>query len=337
MLRDNEKNFIINFIINNPISKYPLINNYYLFYNFIIDKFLKNIEKLNIKDKKFFESISPKYNYENINKIGEENAKAAILNSPSFSFQYVKDLSNKVKNLSNIDDVRWREGEWIISRSPYYSASYLNEIIYPALTKLFKEKKSCLRVIKEKFSIFEDSIIKDPSATLIYVKGVIKDIYPRGEKILLSDDFVGEQYINSIVYDSILNTFKGDHQKTREEIRKRYSDFDKMIISKVKDYYDEEAVEKYLEKIVYYPNKEVENEMVKAGKALQYFEFLKKYYHAIEIKNNVGLSKEDIDKNVINSIINNVISDVLVDMAKNYIRVSLISKDSSSSSINLKK
>ena len=180
-LKEPEIEFIMNFFKDNPVNKYPLIKNYYVFYNFIIDRFMDNRNLLKNKYFDFFTSISPGYNYDKINQ-GEEGEINSILNSPKFSYLYSLDQKNKVEKISSLGDVRWKEGEWIISRSPHYAAEYLINIIYPTLMSTIPNVKhhAVLNIIKEKFKSFEDSILTDSYATLKYVKGVIGDIYPRG-------------------------------------------------------------------------------------------------------------------------------------------------------------
>lgn len=319
-LKEPEIEFIIKFFKDNPVNKYPLIKNYYVFYNFIIDKFMDNRNVLKDEYFDFFTSISPGYNYNKINE-GEEGNMDSILNSPKFSYLYSLDRKNKIKNISSLSDVRWKEGEWIISRSPEYAAEYLINIIYPTLISTIPNVKhhTVLNIIKEKFKSFEDSILTDSYSTLKYVKGVIGDIYPRGEKIIFSSDFSAQQYVTDIAYDSILKAFEGDHEKTRKEIRQRYRDFDNYIIGKTDKTFISSVVENYLEKIIFKPDPNVEKKMVEAGKEVPYFEFLKKYYSALEYKKNLQLSREEKIQNIGNEIIKNVNSNLLVKMAKNFI------------------
>lgn len=317
-ITDIDKKFIIDFFRDNPVSKYPLIDNYYLFYNFILDKFIDGKDYLKESEVEYFSSIHPGYNYNRIDEIGEDVVTKVIVNSPKFSYLYSLDRSKKVKKVSHIDDLRWKEGEWIISRSPQSSSDYLTNIIYPGLMSIHNDKKSfVLRVIKEKFKDFESSIIKDPSTCLQYVKNVIGDIYPFGEDIILSDDFTGQQYITDIVYDSILKNFDGDHNETRKEIIKRYSEFHKKMIGRHQ--YNIEVITNYLKKIISIPNPNIEKQMVDSGKELGYFEFLKNYFYSQENKKNPELEFSQKIKNVGNKIIDTVKSPELVKLAKEYI------------------
>ena len=317
-ITDIDKKFIIDFFRDNPVSKYPLIDNYYLFYNFILDKFIDGKDYLKESEVDYFSSIHPGYNYNRIDEIGEDVVTKVIVNSPKFSYLYSFDRSKKVKKVSHIDDLRWKEGEWIISRSPQSSSDYLTNIIYPGLMSIHNDKKSfVLRVIKEKFKDFENSIIKDPHACLQYVKNVIGDIYPIGEDIMFSSEFVGQQYITDVVYDSILNNFDGDHNETRKEIRKRYRDFDRVMIGGKNT--ASAPVTTYLQKIIAEPNDEVEKEMVAADKKGVYFEFLRNYFYSQENKKNPKLEFSQKIKNVGNKIIDTVKSPELVKLAKEYI------------------
>ena len=237
--------FIIDYLRDNPVSKYPLIKNYHVFYNSIIKEFIENKKGIDEADWKVIQSLDPKYCYENLDKMGD-SAIDNILNSPRYSFKYIRD------------------------------------VVYKSLIK-DNSHSTAIKILESKYYKFLKIIFADPDSSYSYVRDIIADVYSPAEETIFSgsDDNLKFQYIVDFEYQSILKKNKYDYDKTKSEIKNKY-DKKFYFLIKNKEISNFRVIADYLKKTLDEPDSKIEDLMVGQGSQHGYYSFLRGYYLKLE-------------------------------------------------------
>lgn len=268
--------YLKKWMINNPITKYPLISNYYVFYNNISETIIYNDlrTKLSEEDSSFFKLLSAKYCYENIDELGDK-AISGILNSPEYCFLYADQIiSERLGNDPgiNINDRRFIEGEKIILMDPKYSYYYISNVIYYYLIKEFSKDK-VIKILESEYSSFLESIFRDSIYSYFFITNIIKGPYEAAESAILNSFDYGDVYILKIVYPSLMNRYDNDKNKVSMEIRNRYKDYERDFIFK----FSSKLTLKYFLDVVMIPDIKIES-LISENVRISYLTFIIKYY-----------------------------------------------------------
>ena len=247
---------------NNSVDRYPLIDNYDIFYNSILDRIIfenANKKKLSSDDLEFFQLLSSKYCYENINRLSDK-AIDGIANSAEYSFKYAYDTGK-----------RFFRGESVIMKSSKWSYFYIISVIRLELKTL--SSNNFIKILERRFVGFLNSIFKDPYFAFSFVKS-INIIYPSAEKVILKNTEYGLRYILEIVYPILMDKNSKNKHKVLKVIRNRYQDFENNFIFKFSDV----NTLKYFVEILLIPDAKVEDKITDENVRNDYLTFLIKYY-----------------------------------------------------------
>ena len=290
---------ITKWLRNNPITKYPLINGYDFFYDFIIKAILRNsnswLDRLNLSDE-FLYSISlldPEYCYNRIDSLGEEGIKG-ILRSPEYVLRYAEYLSANLPDSVGLDERRWKEGESVILLSPKYSYQYIRDVIYKYLIKNNSEDKAVQ---------------------------ILENEYGQFLKVILTDSDSGIGYIKNIIYPKLL---KDNIKVTLLKIRDRFKKFEKVVLNSLNqdNYIYTGELLWYITNILLIPNIRVENSITNHKVREKYIRIVIDYYFDIYKKG----SKKDLAEDFIrNSILTNDHSDWMKDYIKKETKENILS------------